>query len=113
MALFCVYTTPDWLEPQREETEQNNAVNLLSGEVLIWIRHTCPIGHGSDFLLFLISRTGFLPLWGLPFTSEFLCWPLRRLAITNGISVHNTPIYYRKSPVPSIELPTNRCSLYL
>ena len=50
----------------------------------------------------MISRTGFLPLWGLPCTSEFLRWPLRRLTIRMR-SLY-TPIYYRKSPVPSIEL---------
>jgi len=56
----------------------------------------------------VISRTGLLPLWGLPCTSEFFCWPLRR-----RMRSQYTPIYYRKSPVPSIELSTNRCSLYL
>ena len=56
----------------------------------------------------LISRTGLLPLWGLPCTSEFFCWPLRRRMRSQYI-----PIYDRKSPVPSIELSTNRCSLYL
>ena len=56
----------------------------------------------------VISRTGFLPLWGLPCTSEFFCWPLRRRMRSQYI-----PIYDRKSPVPSIELSTNRCSLYL
>jgi hypothetical protein len=56
----------------------------------------------------VISRTGFLPLWGLPCTSEFFCWPLRR-----RMRSQYTPIYYRRSPVPSIELSTYRCSLYL
>jgi hypothetical protein len=42
---------------------------------------------------------------GLPCTSEFYCWPLRSLTIR--MRSHYTPIYYRKSPVPSRELYTN------
>jgi len=51
---------------------------------------------------YVISRKGFFPLRGLPCTSEFFCWPLRRL--TMRMRSQYTPIYYRKSPVPSIEL---------
>ena len=41
---------------------------------------------------------------GLPCTSEFFCWPLRSLTIR--MRSQYTPIYYRKSPVPSRELYT-------
>ena len=39
---------------------------------------------------------------GIPCTSEFFCWPLRSLTIR--MRSQYTPIYYRKSPVPSKEL---------
>ena len=43
-------------------------------------------GRGECGII-LISRTGFLPLWGLPCTSEFFCWPLRS-TMTNEMSIH-------------------------
>jgi len=79
---------------------------------------TCSEGYT---FLFLYVAGVFLCIWGvltrldqphrvsphsggLPCTSEFFCWPLRSLTIR--MRSQYTPIYYRKSPVPSRELCT-------
>ena len=105
---------------------KNSAYNVVWGDMeekkeltltTLFVTQLCAPAHRGILTYYLLTSLNLRTIWGgddqphrvspysggLPCTSEFF-WPLRSLTIR--MRSQYTPIYYRKSPVPTRELYT-------